>query len=316
MTPRTAAPAQAGRGHAALRLQPFDLSRDIPSGVLDLDLPTGSERGRAVAVRASPGARHKDWAAHAAVADRGALGLPRSTRAGRRPVFRRAPSASGVQHRESRGHHRRHRVRRLPSGESSAPPTPGGSGWRRRGLSWRARTACSTGPRGIVSWLPWSRAASWVVTCQVAESPFHPPRHTFDRARLQGRAHGGAGQGRAHGCHRSAGSRAKGYIGHDCDREGREPASAGRPTGIRFGMDSVTTRRPRNPPWSKWSRRNPLAAKRSRSNPPWPKRSRLRRLRLRRAPGPGKARGPGPPPEAGVGASASRRSQYSSCSRR
>lgn len=68
MTPGAAAPAQAGRGHSALQLQPFDFSGGIPSGIRGLDLPIGSERGRMVAVRASARARHKDWAAHAAVA--------------------------------------------------------------------------------------------------------------------------------------------------------------------------------------------------------------------------------------------------------
>lgn len=68
MTPGAAAPAQAGRGHSALQLQPFDFSGGIPSGIRGLDLPSDSEQGRMVAVRASPGARHKDWAAHAAVA--------------------------------------------------------------------------------------------------------------------------------------------------------------------------------------------------------------------------------------------------------
>ncbi len=68
MTPRAAAPAQAGRGHSALQLQPFDFSGDIPPGLLEFDLPIGSERGRVVAVRASPAARQEDWAAHATVA--------------------------------------------------------------------------------------------------------------------------------------------------------------------------------------------------------------------------------------------------------
>ena len=67
MTPRAAAPAQAGRGHSALQLQPFDYSRGIPSGLPELDLPVVSEQGRVIAVRASSGARHRDWAAHAAV---------------------------------------------------------------------------------------------------------------------------------------------------------------------------------------------------------------------------------------------------------
>ena len=68
MTSRAAAPTRAGRGHSALQLQPFDLSGDIPPGLLEFDLPIGSERGRVVAVRASPAARQKDWAAHATVA--------------------------------------------------------------------------------------------------------------------------------------------------------------------------------------------------------------------------------------------------------
>lgn len=68
MTPPGAPTAQAGRGHSALQLQPFDYSGDIPSGLPELDLAIGSEQGRVVAVRASAGARHKDWAAHAAVA--------------------------------------------------------------------------------------------------------------------------------------------------------------------------------------------------------------------------------------------------------
>lgn len=68
MNPRAAPSARAGRGRSALQLQPFDFSRDIPSGFAELDLPVGSEQGRVVAVRASPGARHQDWAAHAAVA--------------------------------------------------------------------------------------------------------------------------------------------------------------------------------------------------------------------------------------------------------
>jgi len=68
MNPRAAPSARAGRGRSALQLQPFDFSRDIPSGFAELDLPAGSEQGCVVAVRASPGARHLDWAAHAAVA--------------------------------------------------------------------------------------------------------------------------------------------------------------------------------------------------------------------------------------------------------
>ena len=68
MNPRAAPSARAGRGRSALQLQPFDFSRDIPGGFAELDLPVGSEQGRIVAVRASPGARHQDWAAHAAVA--------------------------------------------------------------------------------------------------------------------------------------------------------------------------------------------------------------------------------------------------------
>lgn len=73
MTPPAASPARAGRGRSALQLQPFDFSRDISSGLPELDLAVGSEEGRVVAVRASPGARHKDWAAHAAVAIAGNL---------------------------------------------------------------------------------------------------------------------------------------------------------------------------------------------------------------------------------------------------
>ena len=68
MSPRAAPSARAGRGRSALQLQPFDFSRDIPSGLVELDLPAGSEQGRVVAVRASPAARHQDWATHAAVA--------------------------------------------------------------------------------------------------------------------------------------------------------------------------------------------------------------------------------------------------------
>ena len=68
MNPRAASSAQAGRGRSALQLQPFDFSRDIPASFAELDLPVGSEQGRVVAVRASPAARHQDWAAHAAVA--------------------------------------------------------------------------------------------------------------------------------------------------------------------------------------------------------------------------------------------------------
>ena len=68
MTPRAAAPARARRGHSALQLQPFDYSRGIPSGLPELDLPIDSEQGRVIALRASSGARHQDWAAHAAVA--------------------------------------------------------------------------------------------------------------------------------------------------------------------------------------------------------------------------------------------------------
>lgn len=68
MSPRAAPSARTGRGRSALQLQPFDFSRDIPAGFAELDLPVGSEQGRVVAVRASPGARQQDWAAHAAVA--------------------------------------------------------------------------------------------------------------------------------------------------------------------------------------------------------------------------------------------------------
>ena len=68
MSPRAAPSARAGRGRSALQLQPFDFSRDIPSGFAELDLPVGSEQGCVIAVRASSGARHQDWAAHAAVA--------------------------------------------------------------------------------------------------------------------------------------------------------------------------------------------------------------------------------------------------------
>ena len=68
MTPRADSSGRAGGGYSALQLQPFDFSRDILSGILELDLPIGSEQGRLVAVRASSRARHKNWAAHAAVA--------------------------------------------------------------------------------------------------------------------------------------------------------------------------------------------------------------------------------------------------------
>ena len=68
MIPPAAPSAQAGRGRSALQLQPFDFSRDVPSHLRDLDLPVDSEQGRVIAVRASPAARHRDWAAHAAVA--------------------------------------------------------------------------------------------------------------------------------------------------------------------------------------------------------------------------------------------------------
>lgn len=68
MTPRGDASAGSERGNAALQLQPFDYSRDTLSDILELDLPVGPEHGRLVEVRASSGARHKDWAVHAAVA--------------------------------------------------------------------------------------------------------------------------------------------------------------------------------------------------------------------------------------------------------
>ena len=68
MSPGAAPSARAGRGRSALQLRPFDFSRGIPSGFAELDLPVGSEQGRVIAVRASPGARQQDWAAHAAVA--------------------------------------------------------------------------------------------------------------------------------------------------------------------------------------------------------------------------------------------------------
>lgn len=67
MTPRADAPAGAGRGYSGLQLQPFDFSGDILSDILELELPSDAE-GRVVAVRASPSARQRDWAAHAAVA--------------------------------------------------------------------------------------------------------------------------------------------------------------------------------------------------------------------------------------------------------
>ena len=68
MTPGADARTRARGGYSALQLQPFDFSQDILSGILEVDLPSGPEQGGLVAVRASPAARHKDWAAHAAVA--------------------------------------------------------------------------------------------------------------------------------------------------------------------------------------------------------------------------------------------------------
>ncbi len=68
MTPPGDASAGSEPGASALQLQPFDFSRDVPSGILERDLPIGSEHGRLVEVRASSRARHKDWAVHAAVA--------------------------------------------------------------------------------------------------------------------------------------------------------------------------------------------------------------------------------------------------------
>jgi hypothetical protein len=68
MTSGGDASAGSERGSAALQLQPFDFSRDIPSDIPELDLPAGPEHGRLVEVRASSRARDKDWAVHAAVA--------------------------------------------------------------------------------------------------------------------------------------------------------------------------------------------------------------------------------------------------------
>ena len=58
----------AASGYSALELQPFDISRDILSGILELDLPSEAGEGCVVAVRATTGARDNEWGAHAAVA--------------------------------------------------------------------------------------------------------------------------------------------------------------------------------------------------------------------------------------------------------
>ncbi len=68
VTARADAPVRGGSRSSAPRLRPFDLSRDLPPGILDLDPPIEAGQGRVVAVRASARARRNDWAAHAAVA--------------------------------------------------------------------------------------------------------------------------------------------------------------------------------------------------------------------------------------------------------
>ena len=221
MTPPATPSAQAGRGHSALQLQPFDFSRDIPSGLLEPDLPIDSQQGRVVAVRASPRGTAPGLGRPRRGGDRGELGLPGSARAACRPVFRRAPSAPGVQRRESRGHHRRRRIRRFPEANRSPRQRRevlGGNGGDSRSKHGQsapparvARAPCCPGRGGGHGrHLPGFRIAR------------PSARHPFDRACLQGRAHGGAGKDGAEGCRRAAGSRAQRYRGHDGDREGRE----------------------------------------------------------------------------------------------
>ena len=72
MTTEDGMARRAGSGYAALELRPFDLSRDTVIGILELDLPSDAGKGRVVAMRATPGAREEDWAAHAAAAIAGA----------------------------------------------------------------------------------------------------------------------------------------------------------------------------------------------------------------------------------------------------
>ena len=154
--------------------------------------------------------------------DRGELGLPRSARAACRPVFRRAPSAPGVQRRESRGHHRRHRVRRFPEANRSPRQRRevlGGNGGDSRGKPGQfappARVAsapCRPGRGGC--------HGRDLPGCRIARPS---ARHPFGRACLQGRAHDRAWKGGAEGCRRAAGSRAQRYFGHDGDRERGEP---------------------------------------------------------------------------------------------
>lgn len=173
MTSPASAPVQAGRGHSALRLQPFDFSRDIPSGLVELDVPIGSERGRVVALRASPAARHRDWAAHAAVAiagswaSRGARVLlvdlcfnePRLHRA-----FNTA-NLEGITDAIEYGASLR-RIARPANDEGLWVATAGTLVARRGGLLHRPawRRLLATLVEGGVT----------VVTYQLAESPFHP----------------------------------------------------------------------------------------------------------------------------------------------
>ncbi len=61
-------PGEGGSGYSALELQPFDISRDILSDILEVDLPSEEGEGCVVAVRATARACENEWAAHAAVA--------------------------------------------------------------------------------------------------------------------------------------------------------------------------------------------------------------------------------------------------------
>ena len=314
MTPPAASPARAGRGRSALQLQPFDFSRDISSGLPELDLAVGSEEGRVVAVRASPGARHKDWAAHAAVAIAGNL----ASRGARvllvdlcfdEPRLHRAFDAEnleGITDAIEYGASLR-RIARPANEERFWVATAG---------------TLVASPGGLLQRPAWHRFLATLVeggvtvlTYQVAESHFHPrgtpsivlackgePMAALGKVGLSdaivllGPAPNGtsvttvAGKGENR-LGRQA-YRASLWDGFDDDAEAGESSVAEAESG------------------------EPSVAERSRRNPPWPKRSRLRQLRLRPARSPGTTRGPGPAREAEAGASASRRSPCSSCSRR
>ena len=171
-------PREGGSGYSALELQPFDISRDILSDILEVDLPSDTEEGCVVAVRATARACENEWAAHAAVALAGIwaaqgakvllvdlyLGEPHLHR-----VFG-ARNIEGIVDALEYGASLR---------RSLAPPTAAPTGSPRAERPSPTRASCSSSRAGAVCWKPWSTEASRSSSISQPSGPFiraAPPR--------------------------------------------------------------------------------------------------------------------------------------------